>query len=129
MKKELEVGIRHKENIEVTREDTAAHYGSGTLEVFATPAMIALMENTALKTVLSYLSDEQDTVGFEINVRHLKPSGLGQTVECEAILTEVDGKKLVFEVNARDEKDVIGKGTHVRYIINKEKFLSNLNDY
>jgi len=126
MKKELEVGIKHTERKEVTPQDTAAHYGSGTLEVFATPAMIALMENTALKTVLPYISEDQDTVGSEVNIRHLKPTAVGQTVECEAILTETEGKKLVFEVSASDEKGIIGKGRHVRYIINKEQFLSNL---
>jgi predicted thioesterase len=126
MKKELEVGIKHTERKEVTLKDTAAHYGSGTLEVFATPAMIALMENTALKTVLPYLSEEQDTVGSEVHIRHLKPTAVGGTVECEAILTETEGKKLVFEVSASDEKGIIGKGRHVRYIINKEQFLSNL---
>jgi predicted thioesterase len=126
MKKEPEVGIKHTERKEVTAKDTAAQYGSGTLEVFATPAMIALMENTALKTVLPYLSEVQDTVGSEINIRHLKPTAVGQIVECEAILKETEGKKLVFEVSASDEKGMIGKGRHVRYIINKEKFLSNL---
>ena len=126
MKKELEVGIKHKEKKEITPEDTATHYGSGTIEIFATPAMIALMENTALKTVLPYISDGQDTVGFEVNIRHLKPTAVGQTVECEAVLTEIDGKKLVFEVTANDNRNTIGKGTHIRYIINKEKFLSNL---
>ncbi len=126
MKKELEAGIKHTEKKEVTAEDTAVQYGSGTLEVFATPAMIALMEKTALKTVLPYLSEGQDTVGSEVNIRYLKPTAVGQTVQCEAILTETDDKKLVYEVSASDEKGIIGKGRHVRYIINKEKFLSNL---
>ena len=126
MKKALEAGITHTEKKKVENNDTAAQYGSGMIEVFATPAMIALMENTALKTVLPYLPDGYDTVGFEVNIRHLKPTHLGQTVECEALLTEVHEKKLVFEVVARDEGGVIGKGSHIRYIINKEKFMSNL---
>jgi predicted thioesterase len=126
MKKELEVGIKHTENKLVTSKDTAIQHGSGNLEVFATPAMIALMENTAFKTVLPYLSDGQDTVGFEVNIRHLKPTPINQTVTCEATLTETAGKKLVFEVVVWDEKDVIGKGRHVRYIIEKDKFMSNL---
>lgn len=126
MKKELEAGISHHEQKKVAYPDTAANYGSGTLEVLATPAMIALMENTALKTVLPYLSEGYDTVGFELNIRHLQPTPVGKTVECEALLTEVAEKKLTFEVVVRQEKEVVGKGTHIRYIINKEKFMSNL---
>jgi len=126
MKKALEAGITHSEKKQVTYADTAANYGSGTIEVFATPAMIALMENTALKTVLPYLSDGDDTVGFEVNIRHLRPTPVDKTVECEALLTEVSDKKLAFELVARDDQGVIGKGTHIRYIINKDKFMSNL---
>lgn len=126
MKKQLETGISHKEKKKVEKTDTAAHFGSGTIEVFATPAMIALMENTALKTVLPYLAEGHDTVGFEVNIRHLKPTPVGATVECEALLKEVDDKKLTFEVTARDEKGVIGKGSHIRYIIDTQKFMSNL---
>jgi len=124
--KTLETGITHTEKKKVEKADTAARYGSGTLEVFATPAMIALMENTALKTVMPYLPQGHDTVGFEVNIRHLKPTPVGQSVECEALLREVKDKKLTFELVARDEKGVIGKGTHIRYIIDTEKFMSNL---
>lgn len=126
MKKELEAGMTHKETKKVERGDTAVLYGSGTMEVFATPAMIALMEHTALKTVLPYLPEGYDTVGFEVNIRHLKPTPVGKQVECEATLTEVKENKLVFELEARDEEGVIGKGSHIRYIVNQEKFMSNL---
>jgi len=126
MKKELEAGMTHRETKKVEPGDTAARYGSGTVEVFATPAMIALMEQTALKTVLPYLPEGYDTVGFEVNIRHLKPTPVGKQVECKATLTEVKDKKLVFELEARDEVDVIGRGSHIRYMIHKEKFMSNL---
>jgi len=126
MKRELEAGMTHRETKKVEPADTAARYGSGTLEVLATPAMIALMEHTALKTVLSCLPEGYDTVGFEVNIRHLKPTPVGKQVECKATLTEVKEKKLVFEVEARDEEGVIGKGSHIRYMINQEKFMSNL---
>ncbi len=124
MKKELEVGIKHTETKKVEYEDTASNYGSGMVEVFATPAMISLMENTALKIVLPYLEDGMNTVGFEVDIKHLKPTPVGQKVTCQAILKEVKGKKLVFEVEAKDEEGTIGKGIHTRYIINTEKFMS-----
>lgn len=123
MKKVLEPGILHQEQKEVTHEDTAAKYGSGMVEVFATPAMIAFMENTALKTVLPYLAENQNTVGFELNIRHLKPTPVGKKVQCKAILKEIDGKKLVFDLEAWDDAGIIGKGTHTRYIIDTEKFM------
>lgn len=126
MKKELEAGMAHTEIKKVESSDTAATYGSGTLEVFATPAMIAFMENTAMKAVLPYLPDGYDTVGFEVNIRHLKPTPVGERVECKTVLSEVAEKKLVFEVELHDGGGVIGKGSHTRYIINKEKFMSNL---
>ncbi len=123
----LEKGITYTAKQKVEPKDTAAHYGSGLVEVFATPAMIALMENAALKTVLPYLGEEYNTVGFEINVRHLKPTSVGMQVECTATLTEVDGKKIVFKVEAKDEEGLIGEGTHVRYIINSKRFMEKLN--
>jgi predicted thioesterase len=127
MEFEIKTGISYTATQLVKKEDTAAQYGSGLVEVFATPAMIALMENASLKTVLPYLGDEHNTVGFEINVRHLKPTPVGMQVECTATLTEIDGKKLVFNVVAKDEEGIIGEGTHVRYIINSKRFMEKLN--
>lgn len=126
MKKALEPGITHRETQRVKQGDTAIYYGSGSLEVYATPAMIAFMEYTALKTVLPCLPEGHDTVGFEVNIRHLKPTAVGKTVTCQATLSEVADKKLVFELEVRDDGGMIGKGTHTRYIIHKEKFMSNI---
>ncbi|MEE4198335.1 MAG: thioesterase family protein [Bacteroidales bacterium] len=125
MKLDLKPGISYTASQVVVYEDTAAKYGSGLVEVFATPAMIALMENAALKAVYTHLPEGFTTVGFELNVRHLKPTPIGMNVECTATLKEVLGKKLVFHVVAHDEEGKIGEGTHIRYIIDTRKFMKN----
>lgn len=123
----MEIGKKLKIEKVVTQSDTAAYYGSGLLEVFATPGMIALMEQTAHLLAKSFLPEFQDTVGVEVNIKHLKASPLGAKVYAEAELISVDGKILTFKVTAYDEKGVIGTGTHLRYIINPAKFLNKIS--
>ncbi|PKP38382.1 MAG: hypothetical protein CVT97_01800 [Bacteroidetes bacterium HGW-Bacteroidetes-14] len=123
----MEIGKKLKIEKVVTQSDTAAYYGSGLLEVFATPGMIALMEQTAHLLAKSFLPEFQDTVGVEVNIKHLKASPLGAKVYAEAELISVDGKVLTFKVTAYDEKGVIGTGTHLRYIINPAKFLNKIS--
>jgi predicted thioesterase len=119
---DIEEGISHIVEKTVTEKDLASKAGSGLVDVYATPAMIALMEETSHKCVGIHLPEGYITVGIEIHVRHLKPTPPGMKVRCESVFKKADGRKLFFEVEARDEKGKIGTGTHTRYIVNKEEF-------
>lgn len=124
----LETGIRGSRTETVTEENTAAAYGSGTLRVFATPAMIALMEHTALGSVAPYLEEGTTTVGTMLNVKHTAPSVVGSVITCESELIEIDRRRLVFTVRAFDEAGEIGSGTHERFIVDCEKFFTKANE-
>ena len=124
----MQIGITHTLTLTVTENDSAKTYGSGTLDVFATPAMIALMERTAMDSVAPYLAEDEATVGTEVNVKHLSANPIGCTVTCQSELAEIDGRKLTFKVTASDNKGVIGEGTHQRFIIKKEKFLAKASE-
>jgi len=119
-------GVTGRKEMTVAESDTAAAYGSGLVPVFATPAMIALMENTAQESVRPYLPEGYTTVGSRIDIHHLRPTPTGQKVICDTILVEVKETKLTFAVSASDEIGMIGKGVHVRYIVNQESFLKQL---
>jgi fluoroacetyl-CoA thioesterase len=119
-------GIEGRKEIAVTAEKTATAYGSGTVEVFATPAMIALMEQTAMESVSNLLPQGFVTVGTEVSVKHFKATLPGKTIFCYSKLIRSEGKKLLFEVNASDETGLIGNGTHARYIVDKQMFVDNL---
>lgn len=123
----LEAGIKGEQKVEVVYENTATAVGSGVLEVFATPCMIALMEKTACDSVIPYLEEGDGTVGTEVNVKHLSATPIGMTVRCESELMEADGRRLVFRVAAFDDAGLIGEGTHERFIVNNEKFQSKTN--
>lgn len=123
---ELKTGLSYTSEVVVSDANSAKHWGSGALDVFATPAMVALMENAAMNAVKAYLPEGGDTVGTAVNISHVKATGLGDTVRATAILKEIDGRKLVFEVTASDSKGEIGNGTHTRFIVDREKFLSRL---
>ncbi|MBQ2667123.1 MAG: thioesterase family protein [Clostridia bacterium] len=120
----LTVGMKGKAETVVSENNTAKVMGSGTLDVFATPAMVALMEEAAWKCVAEALDPGMGTVGTSMQVKHLSatPLGMGVTAECELI--EVDGRRLVFTVQASDEAGLIGTGTHERFIIAEEKFMA-----
>ena len=106
----------------VEDKHSARAFGSGTVDVFATPAMIALMEETALKCVETVLDSAQTTVGFQISVKHLKAVGIGETVRSTCTVEETDQRKIVFSVEVTHKGTVVGKGTHTRYVVDKSAF-------
>lgn len=126
MPQELKPGLTGTSETIVRETNTALAMGSGSLLVFATPSMIALMEQAACNAVAACLDDESTSVGTLINITHDAATGMGKNVTATATLTEVQGRKLVFEITAADEDKQIGKGTHERFIVNKEKFMAKL---
>jgi len=122
----LAEGLTVTQTMTVTNKDTAIHHGSGKLEVFATPAMVAFMENTAVACIDPEMKTGTDSVGIQIDTKHNKATKLGAVVTCSAKLVKVDGKKLSFEIEASDEDGNIGSAFHVRYIIDPIKFMSRL---
>jgi len=120
----VQPGLTGRADTVVVPENTASAVGSGLVPVFATPYMIALMENSAVNAVNDHLDEGQGTVGTHLDVSHDAATPIGMKVWAEATLKEVDGKRLVFEVAAYDEAGLIGKGRHERFIINVEKFMA-----
>lgn len=120
----LEKGLSYTVEVVVDQQNTALAIGSGDLEVFATPAMLAAMENAAMKAVARQLPEGSTTVGSEISASHIKPSFVGARISATAVLTEVDGRKLTFSVGASDSEGIIGEGTHIRYIVDRERFMA-----
>ena len=118
----LTVGISNEITKTVTKDTTAAALGSGLLEVYATPAMVALMEETCMRSVQEELEEGCGTVGTGLTIHHISATPVGMKVRCASKLVEVDGRKLVFDVQAFDEAGLIGQGTHERFIIENEKF-------
>lgn len=119
----LKIGVRGEKSVAVAMENTAAALGSGCLPVFATPAMITLMEFCAAESVGDFLDDGQSTVGTRIDIRHLSATPVGMTVRCETELVEIDRRRLVFACKAFDEAGLVGEGTLERFIVDNEKFM------
>jgi predicted thioesterase len=122
----LKPGISHEVEHTVTVNETANSLGSGSLEVYSTPSMIALMERTSMEAVKPYLGDGNSTVGVLVNIRHIKPTPVGSKIKCCANLEDIDGKRLIFNVEVHDMNGLIGSGTHERYIIDEQKFMSKI---
>ncbi|PKM81408.1 MAG: thioesterase [Firmicutes bacterium HGW-Firmicutes-14] len=123
MEPSVKIGIKGEAKTAVNDKNTAIAHGSGGVPVFATPAMIALMENAALSSVEPYLPEGHTTVGIKISSSHVAATPVGMEVTARSELVEIDGKRLVFRVEAYDDADKIGEGTHERFIINSEKFM------
>lgn len=118
----LNTGILGEQTVMVDETNTAKTMGSGSLDVFATPAMIALIEKTALMSIASELDEGQTTVGTSLNVQHLAATPVGMKVTAKTALVEVDRRRLVFSAAVYDEAGLIGKGTHERFVVDGEKF-------
>ena len=122
----IEIGLKHTTELTVTDAVTAIAIGSGDMPVLATPMMMALMENAAMLAVKDKLPEGSTTVGGHIESSHLKPSKVGDKVSVTAEVTKVDGKKIEFKVAAYSGDTLLGEGTHLRFIVDRERFLSKL---
>ncbi len=123
---ELNIGLSAQSEVVVNDNNTALALGSGDLAVFATPAMIALMENAAMKAIAEALPEGSTSVGTEMNATHIKASAMGSTITASAVVTSVEGRKVTFIVGARDGESIIGEGTHTRFVVDRVKFMSKL---
>ncbi|MBQ7329067.1 MAG: thioesterase family protein [Oscillospiraceae bacterium] len=120
---EITVGMTGTASTSVEREDTALEVGSGSLLVYATPCMVALMEGAACEAIADAVSEDKTTVGIELNISHLAATPVGMDVRAEAEVTAVEGNIITFSVTAYDEAGKIGEGTHKRAIVTSQRFL------
>lgn len=123
----LELHIKNECSVKVNADNTADSMHSGSLPVFASPSMVALMEQTAANSVFPFMEDGNTTVGIGLNFTHTAATPIGVTVRCESELIEIDRKRLVFKVKAYDNKELIGEGTHERFIVNAAKFMNRVS--
>ena len=119
----IEIGMKGEASTLVEREDTALEVGSGSLLVYATPCMVALMEGAACEAITQGLDESETSVGIELNIAHTAATPVGMEVRAEAEVTAVEGKILTFTIRAYDEAGEIGSGTHKRAVINAQRFL------
>ncbi len=119
-------GLKYTAETTVDNTNTAASYGSGSVDVFATPAMVALMENAARHAVAPALPEGSTTVGTAVNITHTRATPMGKKVRATATLTAADGRALTFEVKAEDDEGIVGEGTHSRFIVDTERFMAKL---
>ena len=126
MTKNIKNGLKHTSYLTVTDAVTAIAMGSGDMPVLATPAMMALMENAAMLAIAEALPEGCTSVGGHIESSHLRPSKIGETVTAIAEVTKVDGKKVEFKVAAYSGETLLGEGTHLRFVVDKERFMTKL---
>lgn len=123
----LTIGLNGTAQLVVTDPVTAKSVGSGTLDVLATPMMLAQMEKASWTCVAPHLAVGEGTVGTLLNVKHINPTPLGMEITCRAELTEIDGRRLVFWVTASDQRGLVGEGVHERFIVQEETFMKKAN--
>lgn len=123
----IEKGLKGTAAVKADNSNTAKTMGSGSLDVFATPAMVALMEKSAVNAVADYLGEGETTVGTYLGIEHISATPVGMEITAVSEVTEVNGREIVFSVEASDNAGVIGKGTHKRFIVNSEKFMNKTN--
>ena len=120
---EIKVGMQGIVEDIVETVDTAAEVGSGSLLVYATPCMVAMMEGAACEAIDPVMPEGHTSVGIELNVKHLSATPVGLEIKAEATVTAVEGKVITFDLKAYDEAGLIGEGTHKRCIVSAQKFL------
>jgi predicted thioesterase len=124
----IQLGMKGTMETTVSEKQTARHLGSGGVDVYATPAMIGLMEGAAVNAIDPHLDEGEQSVGVEVRIRHLAATPLGQTVRAEAEVTEIDRRRVTFSVRAWDEQELIGEGVHVRFVIDVERYAQRLKE-
>jgi len=122
----LKIGLAFEIEEEVTHDKSALTLGSGGLDVYSTPSMIALMEKTSMMSVEASLGERETTVGGAVNICHYKPTSIGKKVICKSKVTSVLGKKIDFEVEVFENGNLIGNGQHTRFIVDKYLFMEKL---
>ncbi len=120
--KDIPIGAEGTASVVVTEETLATHTGSGAVDVFSTPNLVLLMEEAAMAALRPYMEEGETSVGTLVNIRHLAATPPGLTVKAVARIVEVDGRRLVFQVEASDGVDKIGDGTHERFLVSKDRF-------
>ena len=123
----LEINMTGKESVMVTEENTAATVGSGSLRVFATPSLAALIEKAACNCLLGRLEEGTTSVGTVLDIKHMAATPVGMKAEAIVTLVEIDGRRLVFDVTVWDEKEKISEGVHERFIVNSDRFMTKVN--
>lgn len=124
--KVIEKGLSYTSKYVVTNQMSAKVLGSGDMEVLATPAMVAIMENAAMLSIMSNIEATESTVGISISTTHVRATTIGKEVQATATVKEIDGRRISFEIIASDDKGVIGVANHDRFIVDREKFISRL---
>lgn len=122
----IEVGLVGEAVVTVAKGNTAIEVGSGSVPVFATPMMVALMENAAINALAGHLEDGQTTVGMKVDVTHISATPIGMSVTARATLVEMDGRLLRFRVTAVDDAGPVGEGFHDRFVVDQAKFMAKV---